>query len=365
MWWLHWLWERGVQWKLEQPMLHLRSSGRSASCMAPQNLGKPPQNANDGNNVGGIIEKWATAKCHWQKQEVQSPNSNDVHWVGRMGEGVQFESECCVILAQFASVCVSCLFICCSIPTSLLSCFATTCCFVAQCLLHPYSPCLDDKNLSEAWTCTWFCVNQQFRFSVTIRHDDTLCLEYIKVWWFVVIRCDGACVISHLWFCSWYGLARGVFHISVAFIAAMPHLLQPVCPGACPVPELSERSPSWRCPPGCQHCFHMGRPTDLIPQTPLNTVYTAMCQAAIPHTPKRPRPVWCKEYTTEYLNEKFTKTTAKWQRRWQWETSCGGSWLKITCPFICHSNTCLIGTSFYFMWCVCMRWVGMSLLQCM
>ena len=104
MWWLHWLWERGVQWKLEQPMLHLRSSGRSASCMAPQNLGKPPQNANDGNNVGGIIEKWATAKCHWQKQEVQSPNSNDVHWVGRMGEGVQFESECCVILAQFASV---------------------------------------------------------------------------------------------------------------------------------------------------------------------------------------------------------------------------------------------------------------------
>ena len=174
--WLHWLWERGVQWKLEQPMLHLRSSGRSASCMAPQNLGKPPQNANDGNNVGGIIEKWATAKCHWQKEEVLSPNSNDVHWVGRMGEGVQFESECCVILAQFASVCFYSFFLfSCSIPTSLLSCFTTTYCFVALCFLHPYSPCLDDTNLSEAWTCTWFCVNQQFRF-----FSDS------QAWWHIV-----------------------------------------------------------------------------------------------------------------------------------------------------------------------------------
>ena len=71
------------------------------------------------------------------------------------------------VLCDLGSVC-KCMFLFlfffCSIPTSLLSCFATTCCFVAQCFLHPYSPCLDDKNLSEAWTCTRFCVNQQFRF---------------------------------------------------------------------------------------------------------------------------------------------------------------------------------------------------------
>ena len=31
--------------------------------------------------------------------------------------------------------------------------------------------------------------------------------------------------------------------------------------------------------------------------------------------------------------------------------------MKQKCLFICHSNTCSIGTSFYFMWCVCMLWV--------
>ena len=126
--------------------------------------------------------------------------------------------------------------------------------------------------------------------------------------------------------------------IRAAFIAAMPPLypggipscpvaVHPVCPD-CPslgnarrdLAELHlEDSSNWRCPPGCQHCFHMGRPTNLIPQTPLmcHSVYSQMC----PHTPKRPRPVWCK-----VLNEKFTKwqrwsnwqrqyeTTAKWQR---------------------------------------------------
>ena len=38
-----------------------------------------------------------------------------------------------------------------------------------QCIfpsLSRASPCLDDKILSEAWTCTWFCDNQKFRFSV-------------------------------------------------------------------------------------------------------------------------------------------------------------------------------------------------------
>ena len=170
----------------------------------------------------------------------------------------------------------------CSIPTSLLSFVARTCCFVARCLLHPYSPCLDDKNLSE---------------------------DFLDVCFFSAIQ--------------------------ILIIAAMPPggipscpmAVHPVCPD-CPslgnarrdLAELHpEHSPSWRCPPGCRHCFHMGRPTNLIPQTPLmcHSVYSQMCL----HTPKRPRPVWCK-----VLNEKFTKwqrwsnwqrqyeTTAKWQR---------------------------------------------------
>ena len=37
-----------------------------------------------------------------------------------------------------------------------------------------------------------------------------------------------------------------------------------------------------------------------------------------------------------------------------WQLS-GSSWWKLKCLFICHSNTCSIGTSFYFMWCVCMQ----------
>ena len=143
--------------------------------------------------------------------------------------------------------------------------------------------------------------------------DRTVCLS---------VRLD-----VYLYQCVLLSVIRAVHCPSLRpdWLSAMPPFtVHPVCPD-CPslgnarrdLSELHpEHSPSWRCPPGCQHCFHMGRPTDLILQTPL-TVYSAMCQAAIPHTPKRPRPVWCKEYTTEYLNEKFTKTTAKWQRRWQ------------------------------------------------
>ena len=41
-----------------------------------------------------------------------------------------------------------------------------------------------------------------------------------------------------------------------------------------------------------------------------------------------------------------------------WQLS-GSSWWKLKCLFICHSNTCSIGTSFYFMWCVCMFWVSL------
>jgi hypothetical protein len=134
--------------------------------------------------------------------------------------------------------------------------------------------------------------------------------------------------------------------IQILIIAAMPPLypggipscpvaVHPVCPD-CPslgnarrdLAELHpEHSPSWRCPPGCQHCFHMGRPTNLIAQTPLmcHSVYSQMCQAAIPHTPKRPRPVWCKD-----LNEKFTK----WQRRrwskWQRQYETTAKWQRLS-----------------------------------
>ena len=159
----------------------------------------------------------------------------------------------------------------CSIPTSLLSFVATTCCFVARCLLHPYSPCLDDKNLSE---------------------------DFLDVCFFSAVQ---ILIIA----------AMPPFY--PGGIPSCPVAVHPVCPD-CPslgnarrdLAELHpEHSPNWRCPPGCQHCWHMGRPTNLIPQTPL------MCHSVS-------RPAWCK-----VLNEKFTKwrkwqrtydTTAKWQR---------------------------------------------------
>ena len=131
-----------------------------------------------------------------------------------------------------------------------------------------------------------------------------------------------------------------------------------------------EDSSNWRCPPGCQHCFNMGRPTHLIPRTP-SVIGPPMRTPLVPDV--RPSPASCK-----VLNQKFTKhrSWSKWQRdyerqggtwpysssKWQdlslggWEILCASSWWK-KCLFICHSNTCSIGTSFYFMWCVCMLWV--------
>jgi hypothetical protein len=61
--------------------------------------------------------------------------------------------------------------------------------------------------------------------------------------------------------------------IRAAFIAAMPPLypdgqaVHPVCQTAIQI-GVARQDPNWRCPPSCQHCWHMGRPR-IIPTTPM------------------------------------------------------------------------------------------------
>ena len=131
-------------------------------------------------------------------------------------------------------------------------------------------------------------------------------------------------------------------------IPSCPMAVHPVCPD-CPslgnarrdLAELHlEDSSSWRCPPGCQHCFNMGRPTHLIPRTP-SVIGPPMRTPLVPDV--RPSPALCK-----VLNQKFTKhrSWSKWQRdyerqggtwpysssKWQdlslggWEILCASSW---------------------------------------
>ena len=133
-------------------------------------------------------------------------------------------------------------------------------------------------------------------------------------------------------------------------IPSCPMAVHPVCPD-CPslgnarrdLAELHlEDSSSWRCPPGCQHCFNMGRPTHLIPRTP-SVIGPPMRTPLVPDV--RPSPASCK-----VLNQKFTKhrSWSKWQRdyerqggtwpysssKWQdlslggWEILCASSWWK-------------------------------------
>ena len=134
------------------------------------------------------------------------------------------------------------------------------------------------------------------------------------------------------WHESWRLLTKNKmsFHMSQQYmfpggIPSCPMAVHPVCPD-CPslgnarrdLAELHlEDSSSWRCPPGCQHCFNMGRPTHLIPRTPL-VIGPPMRTPLVSDV--RPSPASCK-----VLNQKFTKhrSWSKWQRDYERQ---GGTW---------------------------------------
>ena len=62
------------------------------------------------------------------------------------------------------------------------------------------------------------------------------------------------------------------FLLSVFFVAMPPlypdgQAVHPVCQTAIQI-GVARQDPNWRCPPSCQHCWHMGRPR-IIPTTPM------------------------------------------------------------------------------------------------